>query len=274
MILQDLHTHSHYDDGHGTLREVALSAEKKGLTTVGFSGHSPLPFENTWTLTEESLHTYLADARAVKEEMAGRVEVLVGLEYDTVSRLSLEGFDYVIGSVHHVPCGDAFLCVDETIPILEEVIDRYGEAEKVMECYFERVAQIAEIDEVDIVGHFDLITKFNERKPFFDTAGPAYVAVARRAMEKLVAAGKIFEINTGAISRGYRAEPYPSRALLTELRKMGGKITVNSDSHDPGNLCFGFAEAKALAAECGFTELWQYVDGAFRPQPLSIPWGR
>ena len=268
MILQDLHTHSDYDDGHGTLREVALSAEKKGLSLVGFSGHSPMPYENEWAMTEETLKCYMAEAQTVKEEMAGRVEVLVGIECDSISDIPLEGFDYVIGSVHHLRCGEQWRCVDEAPEISELVIRWYGGADSAAEAYFAEVGSLAQREEVDIIGHFDLLTKFNEQKQLYDPQSPAYRAAAQRAMEKLVAAGKIFEINTGAISRGYRTEPYPSRALLTELCRLGGKITINSDSHSPDNLCYGFAEAKALAVECGFTELWQYTDGAFRPQPL------
>jgi histidinol-phosphatase (PHP family) len=160
------------------------------------------------------------------------------------------------------------LSIDETLEISEQAVAAFGDADAVAEAYFETVGDFADNDEIDIVGHFDLITKFNEQKYLFDTDSPRYRAAARRAMERLVAAGKIFEINAGAMNRGYRTEPYPSRALLTELCRLGGKITINSDSHSPDNLCYGFAEAKALAVECGFTELWQYTDGAFRPQPL------
>ena len=46
MIAQDLHTHSDYDDGRGTLREVVEAAAEKGLVSIGLSGHTPMPFEN------------------------------------------------------------------------------------------------------------------------------------------------------------------------------------------------------------------------------------
>ena len=268
MILQDLHTHSMHDDGHGTLMEMALSAEKMGMVTVGFSGHSPLPYENEWSIKPESLAEYLQEANEVKAAMAGRVNVLIGMEYDSLSETSLEGLDYVIGSVHHVKCGDEYASADESVESSEKFIAYFGSADKAAEAYFDTVGQLADKAEVDIIGHFDLITKFNERRELFDTQSEAYLAAAKRAMERLVRAGKIFEINSGAISRGYRTEPYPSKTLLKELCGMGGKITLTSDSHSPENLCYCFDLSRSIAKECGFTEVWQYIDGEFRPVEL------
>jgi len=51
MILQNLHTHSTFDDGQNTLEEMAFAAEKAGLTSLGLSVHSPLPFDSCWTIT-------------------------------------------------------------------------------------------------------------------------------------------------------------------------------------------------------------------------------
>lgn len=268
MILQDLHTHSHYDDGSGTLLEVAEAAERKGLVSVGFSGHSPMPFENDWTMTEEGYQAYLREAPAVIEQMKGRIEVLLGIEYDALSSIDFSLFDYVIGSAHYVEKDGLYLSIDETAEISEEAVAIFGSADGLAEAYFDTVGNFADNDAIHIVGHFDLITKFNERKPLFDTTSPVYRAAARRAMEKLVAAGKIFEINAGAMSRGYRTEPYPSMELLGELYRMGGRITLSSDAHSPASVLGGFEVMGALARNCGFTEIWQYVDGGFRPMPL------
>lgn len=268
MILQDLHTHSAYDDGRGTLLEIAESAHRKGIASVGFSGHSPLPFANDWAMTGETLRVYMEEAQKVKENMRGRTDIFLGIEYDCLSDVSLDPFDYVIGSVHHLKCGGTYLSVDESVERAEQVIAYFGSADLAAQAYFALVGQLAENDQVDIIGHFDLITKFNERKKLYNTESPAYILAANSAMERLVQAGKIFEINTGAVSRGYRSEPYPSKALLSTLKQMGGRITITSDAHSPENLCYGFQDVKALAAACGFTEVWQYVDGAFRPVTL------
>ena len=66
-------------------------------------------------------------------------------------------------------------------------------------------------------------------------------------------AGKIFEINTGAISRGHRTTPYPDKVLLGALREMGGKITISADAHHVSGVACAFDRAQALARSCGYT---------------------
>jgi len=85
------------------------------------------------------------------------------------------------------------------------------------------------------------------------------------AMRKLAAANMIFEINTGAISRGYRSEPYPPENLLYELRKLEGRITVTSDAHDTSGIDYGYEEAVYLAKQCGFDRIWLLDEGGFVP---------
>ena len=132
------------------------------------------------------------------------------------------------------------------------------------DCYYALVARLAEVPQVDIVGHFDLITKFDEPHTRYPIVPPS----ARAAMERLVRAGKIFEINTGAISRGYRQTPYPAEPLLRLLREMDGKILFTADAHRACDVAFGYAEAVALARRCGFDTFWRLTEEGFVPAPL------
>ena len=88
------------------------------------------------------------------------------------------------------------------------------------------------------------------------------------AMRKLAADNMIFEINTGAISRGYRTAPYPSENLLYELRKLEGRITVTSDAHDTSCIDYGYDEAVYLAKQCSFDRIWLLDEGGFVPQAI------
>ena len=87
-------------------------------------------------------------------------------------------------------------------------------------------------------------------------------------MERLVRAGKLFEINTGAISRGYRQTPYPAEPLLRLLREMDGKILFTADAHRACDVAFGYAEAVELARRCGFDTFWRLTEEGFVPAPL------
>ncbi|MEZ4626946.1 MAG: hypothetical protein R2912_02195 [Eubacteriales bacterium] len=42
------------------------------------------------------------------------------------------------------------------------------------EAYFRQYVTLAKVDEVKIVGHLDLLTKFDESCAFFDEASPRY----------------------------------------------------------------------------------------------------
>lgn len=110
------------------------------------------------------------------------------------------------------------------------------------EDYFAAVAQVYERTRCQVVGHFDLVTKFNEGDALFSTDHPRYRRAVLRALDALAAAPVVFEINTGAISRGYRTEPYPAGWIVEELRRRGVKRILSSDCHAKENLLFGFSQ--------------------------------
>ena len=119
--------------------------------------------------------------------------------------------------------------------------------------YYELEATVYERTHCDWVGHFDLMTKFNEGYRDFDETRDEYLEPALKAMKKLNSEGLPFEINTGVMSRGYKTQPYPNRILLKELKSMGGRIMINSDSHHADTIGYRFEQAARLAVECGFT---------------------
>ena len=110
------------------------------------------------------------------------------------------------------------------------------------EHYFRMVSMLPEVTGCQIIGHFDLVTKFNEGDALFSTDHPRYRRAVLRALDALAAAPVVFEINTGAISRGYRTEPYPAGWIVEELRRRGVKRILSSDCHAKENLLFGFSQ--------------------------------
>ena len=69
----------------------------------------------------------------------------------------------------------------------------------------------------------------------------------------------IFEINTGAMAKGYRTTPYPSQETLGIIREMGGRIVINSDCHRAELLDYCLEEAERYALSAGFKK----VEGDF-----------
>ena len=271
MITQNLHMHSTWDDGKCSVEEMILASRAAGLSSVGFSVHGPMPFENSWECPKERLPDYIAEVRALKAKYAGMIDVYCGIEWDvTADDFDLSAFDYVIGSVHEIPVSGGTRSVDANAETTEAYIRACfgGDADAAAEAYFAEYSKVAARPEAGIVGHFDLITKFDEPKPFFNPDSPRYQAAAHAAMEALIKAGKIFEVNTGAISRGYRTTPYPSKELLLKIREMGGRVTVSADAHHVSGVACAFKEAEELIRACGFKEIWVLEGKKFVPKPL------
>ena len=281
----NLHTHTSYCDGKNSPEEMVLDAISAGFDVLGFSGHSYTSFDESYCMSREETEEYKKEIRSLAEKYKDQILVLCGLEQDRFADDTPQGLDYVIGSVHAffktcspdqlklaaasapggiIPSeGGCYIYVDWTAEAMEWAIKNIyaGDSLALAEDYYETLSSFTEDSAVDIIGHLDLLTKFEEKlpaegkAPLFDTAHPRYLQAAENAIRALTDAGKIFEINTGAMAKDYRTNPYPSLPLLTMIREAGGKIMINSDCHAAGKLDCGYESAAKLAAEAGFTML-------------------
>lgn len=269
MLSFNYHTHTTFCDGKNTPMEMAESAAGRGLSYLGFSGHSYSPLDPQGTLDPDS-SAYRRSVEEVRQRFAGTMSVFCGVEQDLYSPGDGGNFEYAIGSVHFLHKGDVFCPIDLSPAQLRQgVKDLYGGDPYAMaEDYYQAVSFLPDRTAARIVGHFDLITKFLDRGPLFDPLDPRYLEAAYGAMDRLLRADMIFEINTGAISRGYRRTPYPHRALLTYLHDHGGRVTLSTDSHRADTVDFGLDLAADLARQTGFTAV-SYFDGRnFLDTPL------
>ncbi|WP_407383975.1 histidinol-phosphatase [Ruminococcus sp.] len=244
MISKDLHMHTVYCDGTASPEDMILSAIDRGLTTVGISGHSYTFFDTSYCMQKEAIPRYIAELRYLRAKYFDRIHVLCGVEQDYHSTYPTDDFDYVIGSVHYVKVDEAYIPVDESVEMLQEAVEKHfgGDVYALCEAYFATVADVVDKTHCDIIGHFDLISKFIEREPLFDPRHPRYVGAWQAAVDRLIPCGVPFEINTGAISRGYRTEPYPSAEMIAYIREKGGSFVLSSDAHSPDSIAYGFEE--------------------------------
>ena len=246
----DLHIHTEFCDGKGTPEAYARAALEKGLDSIGFSAHSPLWFGRRWCMARKKVGTYQKAIEDLKKSYAGRLRILCGVEQDYYSRTPVKGYDYVIGSVHYVKKYGIPLSVDASPKSFARIVrwGFHGDAYAFAERYYQTLADVVNRTHADIIGHFDLIKKFNAGNRFFDENHPRYIAAWQKAADALLQSGAFFEINTGAISRGYRVDAYPSPAIRDYLRARGACFLLSSDSHRPENLCTAF-EIYAAEAE-------------------------
>ena len=259
-IKKDLHVHTTYCDGKSTPEEIVLAAINLGLDALGFSGHSYTFFDETWCMSREGTNQYIDEIHSLKEKYSQDIEILCGTEQDFYSDASVEAYDYFIGSVHYIripkenrPLIEGcleyadfiYIPIDESADIQKNAADAYfgGDIYALAAKYFETVSGWADKNiRPAFIGHFDLITKFIEKTPLFDTGNPRYVSAWKAAADKLFAAGFVFEINTGAISRGYRTAPYPSFEIQDYIAQNGGRFIMSSDSHHKNTLMYKFDE--------------------------------
>lgn len=246
--LQDLHMHTTFCDGKNTPEEMVLSAIEKGLKVVGISCHSYTDFTGECCVKPENELLFVKTVNELKKKYADKIKVLVGIEYDLFTTASMGEYDYVIGSVHYYKRGDKYNFIDRSKPeFLRSVKELFnGDYYSAVEEYYENVSNVVEKTNCDIIGHIDLVSKFNQDYNLFDETHPRYVNAYKKTIDKLVKYNKPFEINTGAISRGYRNEPYPSNQILEYIKSKGGYFILSSDSHAKENIAYQYDKWKGL----------------------------
>lgn len=256
--LCSVHTHSTLCDGKSTPAEMAAAAWAAGVRYFGLSGHSHTycPDDGGGVLPAD-MAEYRETALRLRREYAGRMEVLLGLEWDSCADVSPEGFDYWIGSVHNLhdrETGKYYIVDWELESLASCCVEMFrGSFPALIGQYYADVAAVA-AKKPTILGHFDLICKLNGDGALFDEEDRHYRAAALASLHAADPAATLLEINTGGISRGYRKTPYPAAFLLREWKKMGGKVILTSDSHSTDTVVYGYGQAAALAKAAGFAD--------------------
>lgn len=266
----DFHTHTTFCDGKSTPRQMVEAAYRMGLTDFGISGHADYSmWEPGFGMSDEILATYKQELLQLREEYRGKINLYIGIELDTLG--PVQQAEYTIGSTHSVLKNGQFLTVDDTEEKLVKGVETLwnGDWYAFARDYFALEATVYDRLHCDWVGHFDLLTKFNEGYKHFDETNEDYLEPALAAMKKLNSQGLPFEINTGAMSRGYRTTPYPNPILLKELHAMGGRIMINSDSHSADTIAYGFDQAERIAYSCGFRKVTVLSPNGFQEIELT-----
>lgn len=266
-VLQNLHTHTTYCDGKDTPEEMVRFALAKGFDSLGFSGHSYMHFSPGYSMSLNGTEEYKREIALLKKKYEDEIKLYLGLEFEFYSEVELTGYDYLIGSLHYLYIDGRHVGFDRSADAVHQVIDTYfgGDGLAFAKAYYRNVAELPTRGDFDILGHFDLITKNCEKTFLFDVESKEYINAAFEAIEHLSGKIPFFEVNTGAIARGYRKTPYPSPILLKELRRRGFGAVISSDCHDGSLLDCHFEEAGQLLRECGFEERYVLTDDGFMP---------
>lgn len=249
----NLHTHTIYCDGENSPEEMVLAAISAGMETLGFSGHSYTAFDTSCCMTPEDTSAYRAEVTSLKIQYREILRILCGIEQDFYASEPACGYDYIIGSVHYLLADGCYLAVDATKDDLCRAVREHfgGDFYRMIRCYYETAAQVHCKTGCDIVGHFDLVEKFNDGECLFSASDYRYRKALLDALDALLEQDVIFEINTGAMARGYRQVPYPEAYALRRIAEKRGRVMLNADAHSTQGLLWAFPEAVHFARSCG-----------------------
>ena len=269
--LQNLHTHSTFCDGKHTPEEMVRFAIEKGFSSLGFSSHScsALPHRRFEDWLPKNLE-YRREILRLKGKYASELEIFLGLEVEMGVAIDHKDYDYLIGAVHLLRTGENYFPVDSSLELTKAGIDAHfgGSGIRYAVAYFRQLSELAEHGTFDILAHIDLITKYKEMDILFNENDPRYLSAACDAMDALEGRIPFFEVNTGAISRGCRTTPYPSKPLLAELKRRRFSAIVTTDCHNGEWLDCHYKQSIELLRDAGYTERYILTKNGFVPIAL------
>jgi histidinol-phosphatase (PHP family) len=227
---------------------MVKSAIEKGLDEIGILAHSFVSEDPIGSLDPSKEAEFITEVERVKERYKSEIKVLVGVEMDMFSCVDTSKYDYVIGSCHYVKKDGKLRAIDisedDFVSTVNELFG--GDYERAYQHYYDSLSELKTRTNATIVGHFDLITKYNDGNKYFDTYSEKYVNAYKKAVDKLIDDGLVFEINTGAMQKGYKSEPYPSKDIIEYIKQRGGKFILSSDAHKKENIAFMFSKMQNL----------------------------
>jgi histidinol-phosphatase (PHP family) len=257
QIPWSFHTHSRFCDGEGHLEDFVRAALQASVTDLGFSSHAPLPFETGWNMPLDRLSEYVGEVRRLQSAYRDGINLYLGAELDYIplqtvtsfqqKEISSVGFDYFVGSVHFLGGGDPPASFDGTEQEFARILrDWYGSDIREMTAdYYRRIGRVGNIAGVKIVGHFDVIKRWNAGGTYFRGDESWYLSQVESALDELTDSGVAVELNTAGWRKGL-GEPYPSPRILELCQERGMPITASSDAHSPDQVNWGYDRALDL----------------------------
>ena len=276
MPLSSYHVHSCFCDGHGDPEEYVLSALKNGFQSIGFSSHAPMPFPYPKILKIENLESYLSNIRNLKAKYAGQIEIYASLELDYFEKPEYQTFyleirkrlDYTLASIHfmqHPETGKLY-GIDSNLPEFQESIEAIfaGDIKAYVKKYYSMVEDMVRVYQPDIIGHFDVLKKYNKQEAFFREEETWYREIVCKTLDTIADSKSIVEVNTGGLARGSTVSLYPSLWILKECRKRGIPLAVNSDAHHPDQIASFYERAEAEIKEAGYDRIRVLKNGTWQ----------
>jgi len=263
----NLHQHSLYSDGNAQPEKYIEKATELNFSAIGFTEHSPLPFDNPFSLKQENVKIYISEIDSLKQKYDGKIKIYRALEMDFIPGMS-EDFnywanecktDYLIGSVHLVSPGNGnpLWFTDGPDPkIYDEGIQKFfgGDVKKAVKTFFHQTNQMIETQAFDIIGHFDKIKMHNADR-FFSDEDKWYRDLLDETIELIKNKNLIVEINTRGIYKKRSDKLFPDGYALKRVKDLNLPIIISSDAHKPEEINSLFDFTVDYLKKLGFKEM-------------------
>ncbi len=261
-MLANYHIHSTFCDGKNTPEEIVVYALEHDFRAIGFSGHGYTDYDLRYCMKDTD--GYITEIKRLKDKYKKDIQVYLGIEEDMHCPVNRKKFDYIIGSCHYIKYGNDYYPIDSSYDYFDKCFALFDNSSIALaEHYYRSFCNYILKRKPDIIGHFDLITKFDEKYSTGFFNDKRYIELSKQYFAEIIDSDCIFEVNTGAIARGIRSTPYPHTSLLYELKKADAKIMLSSDCHDMNMIDCCFDEVRQMLKDIGFKYLYCLYNGEY-----------
>ena len=270
------HSRAYCDHADDTLEDLLATAAAAGCAIYGVAEHAPrvdasLLYREEiaagWTVDTllQMFDAYAERVTALAAQYRGAMTVLRGFESEVVPTdryaevmLGLRaqyGFDYLVGSVHHV----GGRIIDYRKDEFDAAVAECGGLEGLAVRYYETYRDMILALRPEVAAHFDLVRRNAPDEASIAT--PRARAAAQEALAAVKQVGAILDINTAGYRKGL-ARPYPAPWVLAEARALGIPVCFGDDAHRVSEVLAGFDEARAYLLENGYDAITALVPGS------------
>lgn len=252
----NLHSHTQFCDGRGTMDQFARAAADAGIIHYGFTPHSPVPFDTPCNMKADDVPAYLAEVERIRKKY-DTVQFYAGMEIDYLGPdwgpahpyFAGLDLDYSIGSVHFLPAKSdpsRFIDVDgrpeRFVQYMHEYFD--DDIEYVVEEFYRRSSAMVRAGGFDILGHLDKIgANASYYLPGIERRR-RYLDALNALVDDVIASGVCVEINTKSLAQTGRL--FPRETVIARLYRAHVPLLVNSDTHYPDLINAGRPYALSL----------------------------
>ena len=272
--ISNLHTHTNYCDGKNSIEENIKYAIEKEFISLGFSGHSSFSKDDC-SMTKEGTIKYLSDIKKYKEIYKDKIQIYSGIEADYYSNLNKNtdkemALDYRIGSVHFIDDCKDYFCIDMSKDNFNETIKHFGNIKIVIEKYFDNIIKMVETQKPDIVGHLDLIRKYNLQKEYFTEEENWYIEKVEEVLKHIKKNNCIVEVNIKLMNANNLDAHYPNKMTIKKILETNIPLMLNTDAHSINGLDKFYYEAIEELKKLGVKKMKMLIDGSFKDIDINM----